>query len=354
MNSTWVVLLASITTLVTPSTASAKSNGWFNSPSPVTPPKERTMRSKKVIGLSKTRCDDELPYSEIELKSLISHTSTNNSVSWLSNENSAISHHKLEKAQITLRGGADETTIDDKVIPSPTRKKPTPTIYFISKFAKWYMKQMETHELRTKCISSGILGLVGDVCAQEVGHYLTQQSILESNSMTPSIPDATGWIGMLNRLDKRRMVAMFSDGALTTGPLLHFVYEWCESILPIPEIDESSIQSPQEKRTAVRKRFTTALIHVLFDNFIMAILYVFLMMTITAILEGKYASIPDEIRHDFLPAIHASWKASLMGLAPMQLLSFHFLPMELRVLAVNVQDVIWVTVMSYVTHRNRH
>jgi len=29
------------------------------------------------------------------------------------------------------------------------------------------------------------------------------------------------------------------------------------------------------------------------------------------------------------------------------------LPMKLRVLAVNVLDVIWVTVMSYVTHRNR-
>jgi protein Mpv17 len=86
----------------------------------------------------------------------------------------------------------------------------------------------------------------------------------------------------------------------------------------------------------------------------MAILYVFLMMVITAILEGKYVTIPHELRHDFFPAVQASWKASLMGLAPMQLLSFHFLPMELRVLAVNVQDVVWVTVMSYVTHRNRH
>jgi protein Mpv17 len=210
---------------------------------------------------------------------------------------------------------------------------------------------MEMHELRTKCISAGILGLVGDICAQEVGHYFTTTHLKEGEV---SIPDASGIIGLFQRLDKRRMLAMFSDGALTTGPLLHFVYAWYESVLPIPEIDDSSHTSLEEKRKAVRKRFSIALIHVLFDNFVMAILYVFLMMVITATLEGKYATIPRELRHDFVPAIRASWKASLMGLAPMQLLSFHFLPVELRVLAVNVQDVIWVTVMSYVTHRNRY
>ncbi|ACI64733.1 predicted protein, partial [Thalassiosira pseudonana CCMP1335] len=176
--------------------------------------------------------------------------------------------------------------------------------------AKWYMNQMEHHELRTKCVSAGILGVVGDVCAQEVGRYFG--------------------------LDKQRMLAMFFDGLLTTGPLLHFQQQ---------QLDKASI---------TRKRFLTALVHVSFDNFIMAVLYVFLMMVATAIFEGRYLHIPHELQHDFVPAVKASWTASLCGLAPMQLMSFHFLPMELRVLAVNVQDVIWVTVMSYVTHRNRH
>jgi hypothetical protein len=337
-----VLLLLSSTTLICKSTlTSATPHQQFQSKNtPII-----NMRAKQV-GLRKVRYEDESSHDQIELKSLVDSNPTAAS-SWLSNEHSQVSHHQLEKAQITLRGGAED---DDIELSSPESfdKKKSNKEYCLSRFAKWYMKQMETNELRTKCISAGILGLIGDVCAQEVGHYLTASS-------SSSIQDSSNTLGILSRLDKRRMLAMFSDGALTTGPLLHFVYAWYESILPIPEIIESSYaSSPEEKRAAVRKRFTVALIHVLFDNFIMAILYVFLMMIITAILEGKYESIPMEIRHDFLPAIKASWKASLMGLAPMQLMSFHFLPMELRVLAVNVQDVVWVTVMSYVTHRNRH
>lgn len=339
MNS--LILLLSSTTLICKST-SAKN--WNNQPQSKN---TINMRSKQV-GLRKLRYEDDLSYDQLELKSLVAAPSLSpvavaSSSSWLSSENSQVSHHQLEKAQITLRGGADD---DDVELPSAESFDKEKTSHSdnncLSKFAKWYMKQMETHELRTKCISAGILGLIGDVCAQEVGHYLTSTSTLEESS------------GILSRLDKRRMLAMFSDGALTTGPLLHFVYAWYESILPIPEIDDQTFKSPEEKRNAIKKRFTVALIHVLFDNFVMAILYVFLMMIITATLEGKYDSISHELRHDFVPAIKASWKASLMGLAPMQLMSFHFLPMELRVLAVNVQDVVWVTVMSYVTHRNRH
>lgn len=39
-----------------------------------------------------------------------------------------------------------------------------------------------------------------------------------------------------------------------------------------------------------------------------------------------------------------------MGYVPVQLSLFLYLPQKLRVLAVNFLDVIWVTVMSYVTH----
>lgn len=331
----WLVLS---TTLICKSTSAKR---WDHQP----PYSKNTaiMPSKTVVGLNKRRYEEESYKDHVELKSLISNGSSNTAITWLSNKSSVVSHHHLDNSKMTLRGGAYEI-LSDIVSAESFDKKKSQSSGVISGFAKWYMHQMETHELRTKCISAGILGLVGDICAQEVGHYLT-------------VADATtetGIIGMLHRLDKRRMLAMFSDGALTTGPLLHFVYAWYESILPIPEIDESSYTSSEEKRAAIRNRFRVALIHVLFDNFIMAILYVFLMMIITATLEGKYASIPYEMRHDFIPAIKASWKASVMGLAPMQLMSFHFLPVELRVLAVNVQDVIWVCVMSFVTHRNRH
>jgi hypothetical protein len=77
-------------------------------------------------------------------------------------------------------------------------------------------------------------------------------------------------------------------------------------------------------------------------------------MVFTGILEGRASLIKHELMNDLVPAIKVSWRVSAMGYAPMQFLSFHYLPRKLRVLAVNSLDVVWVTVMSYVTHRNRH
>ncbi|KAL3773439.1 hypothetical protein ACHAW5_002616 [Stephanodiscus triporus] len=200
--------------------------------------------------------------------------------------------------------------------------------------ASWYMNQMNSHELRTKFISSGVLAVVGDLCAQTAGHYMSDD---------PS---------KVATLDRQRVLAMFMDGLVCTGPMLHYVYEIYEWILPTHGDTEEgqNDKSPSKER----KKLLAALAHVLFDNFVMCIVYITVLMIFTGILEGKFCFIAHELRHDLIPAVKVSWKVSAMGYAPMQFLSFHFLPRKLRVLAVNSLDVVWVTVMSYVTHRNRH
>mmetsp|Transcript_29175 Transcript_29175/g.53812 ORF Transcript_29175/g.53812 Transcript_29175/m.53812 type:complete len:203 (-) Transcript_29175:180-788(-) len=202
------------------------------------------------------------------------------------------------------------------------------------------MNQLNTHELRTKFISSGILALVADVCAQRVGHSMNLKS--------------TGGNALLI-LDKRRMMAMFVDGFACTGPLLHYVYEFYEWVIPTHDGDTTNTEDNRtDNHSAPKRRFSAALAHTLFDNFVMVIVYITVLMVTTALLEGRHALIPHELMHDLIPAVKVSWKVSIMGFAPLQLLSFHFLPIKLRVLAVNVLDVVWVTVMSYVTHLNRH
>ena len=86
----------------------------------------------------------------------------------------------------------------------------------------------------------------------------------------------------------------------------------------------------------------------------MAFVYIAIIMITTGLLEGRQSTIIHELKHDLIPALKVSWRVSILGYIPAQLLSFHFLPIKLRVLAVNILDVIWVTAISYVTHRNRH
>ena len=205
--------------------------------------------------------------------------------------------------------------------------------------SEWYMTKMEDYELLTKTITAGLMGIVGDIFAQGLEQYLEKDDVTTISDLLSSL---------FFTLDKHRTFALFCDG-LITGPLLHHVYELYETLLPIPEIGDDDPQSDRKSR----KRLYLTIVHVLIDNTLIAILYIFLTMCTTAIFEGHYETIPNELRHDFYSAVKASWASSIV-LAPMQLVSFLYLPKELKVLAVNVQDIVWVAVISYATHLNRH
>jgi len=240
--------------------------------------------------------------------------------------------HRLGQSCImAMRWGSDAVDDSDNREKAISINNKRTTTSPTTAIATWYMNQLDTHELRTKFISAAILALVGDVCAQTVGHIMMNQS---SGTNIPL------------KLDKRRMMAMFTDGLLCAGPLLHHVYNFYERIIPT--------QHDEDVATASKRRFLAPLAHVLLDNFVMIVVYISVLMVSTGLFEGRYASLPHELRHDLLPAVRVSYKASVMGLAPLQWVSFCFLPLKLRVLAVNVLDVVWVTVMSFVTHRNRH
>lgn len=191
----------------------------------------------------------------------------------------------------------------------------------------WYSNLLDTHEVATKSVSTGILTVVGDICAQVLGEYLKHGNILATS------------------LDKLRMLAFFFDGTFCTGPLLHYVYKLYEHVYPINGGGDGKSNPDSLKR---------AFVHVLFDNFVMIGAYISLMMLSTALVEGRYKSIPHEFKYDLVPNIKASYKASALGLMWLQLISFYWLPTNLRVLAVNFIDIIWVVVMSFVTHLHRH
>jgi len=59
------------------------------------------------------------------------------------------------------------------------------------------------------------------VGAQKVGHYIHAKSVGSSSA-------AGIGVNALLKLDKRRMIALFIDGLIVEGSLLHYVYEFYE------------------------------------------------------------------------------------------------------------------------------
>lgn len=247
-------------------------------------------------------------------------------------------------------GGADDVTVQSSAKGHTDAGRMS--------LASWYMHQLEAHELRTKFVSSAVLALVGDVCAQ-----IVVQCVNAKGAAGCSCGGGIhGAVALARTLDRRRMVAMFADGLMCMGPMLHYVYELYERILPTRDKNGEGDDDRRRGRrlgdpssSSRHRLFAATLAHVLFDNFVMAIGYIAVMMLATGVMEGRGASaVVRELRVELFPAVKVSWRVSVMGYIPFQLLSFQLLPRKLRVLAVNVFDVIWITVMSYVTHRNRH
>lgn len=76
-------------------------------------------------------------------------------------------------------------------------------------------------------------------------------------------------------------------------------------------------------------------------------------MIITCVIEGHSSDLGAELQNDYLRNLGASWLAAALFFAPIQIFAFGKLDKSYRVLAVNIIDILWVTVMSIVTHLNR-
>ena len=207
-------------------------------------------------------------------------------------------------------------------------------------FWNTYLRLLDTYPLSTKSITSGVIGGIGDFLAQ----------IFEQRQ---------GWNVLANfyNLDRRRSFGVSFEGALVSGPIMHFAYDFLEGIVPIHEEDGFMMEN-DEKQTNIRDKkgaitkWTAAVFHVTVDNFILGPLFVVTMMITTAIIEERYKTMWKEFAVDFRPALIASLISSL-SFVPMQLFAFRLLPVKFRLLYMNFQDVIWNAVVSYMAHKSR-
>jgi Mpv17 / PMP22 family len=196
-------------------------------------------------------------------------------------------------------------------------------------FFLWYMAQLTSNPIATKSVTAGVIGAVGDYMAQGLDR------LLESKSAKSNAERSFEF-----RYDARRGLSCLLYGLLISGPLMHLAYDLFESILPV-------------STGAGAGSGLAAISHVLADSIFLDSLFVATTFIVTGVMEGyNRRQIGSQLKSDYLPTLKASWVTSL-GLLPIEFLCFRYLPVSLRVMAVNFIDVIWDTVISFMAHRSR-
>ena len=201
-----------------------------------------------------------------------------------------------------------------------------------------YLSTLERYPLLTKSISAGLIGGIGDLLAQRMERRVVRYMLKETSNVKGK--DGADKIGNKS-LDWYRSWSVTLEGVLVSGPLMHYFYDFLDSIIPVAT----------EGSTTARM-WSVAGLHVFIDAAVMDSIFVGSMMITTAVLEGQVHLLFRQLRMDYVDAVKVSWCSSFF-FAPVQCALFRFVPLPLRVLAMNVQDIIWSAAISHMTHRSR-
>eukprot|EP00934_Nitzschia_sp_Nitz4_P008457 Nitzschia sp. Nitz4//scaffold82_size85912//26638//27363//NITZ4_005135-RA/size85912-processed-gene-0.9-mRNA-1//1//CDS//3329558817//8447//frame0 len=191
----------------------------------------------------------------------------------------------------------------------------------------WYLACLDENPVWTKSVTSGVIQFVGDYCAQGYESYRVRSQ--QGKTITPTI------VLSIPHYDLRRGLAFLVDGLLLSGPLMHYAFELMEHFLPT------------EQQT-----WLTPLYHVILNDTLVDSFYIFLSFIFVAVVEGHVQDLGDLIRKDLFATIRASLGSSIV-FSPVEYVCFHQLPVRLRVLAMNVIDIVWGALISVVAHRSR-
>jgi len=112
--------------------------------------------------------------------------------------------------------------------------------------------------------------------------------------------------------------------------MLHYSYAMLENLIP-------------SKNGAL----WCTLAQVLIDEFVCDPIDVALYLSVTSVVEGK-AVVP-RVKELYWPTLRDGLSVSL-ALCPIQFLNFRYSPVELRVLVVNMCDLLWMCVVSFGSH----
>lgn len=211
--------------------------------------------------------------------------------------------------------------IGEQVVREPKR--------LISKALALYLHLLQSSAILTKCLTAGFIRGVGDIFAQLFEHRISQRAKF--------------------MLDKRRVSGLMFESTLISGPLMHHAYDFLERMVPIHDAESEKVDSIDEDMMFQRKRWAAAIFHVLADTILLGPIYVLSIIVTSSVFEGRMNTLRWELATKFIPTLKASVYSSL-GFMPMQVLAFRVLPIQFRLLYMNIQDIVWNAVVSFTAH----
>lgn len=230
------------------------------------------------------------------------------------------------------------------------------SLRLLSVISSWYLSRLDVSPLLTKCITGGIIALLGDYGAQWFEYKRTNRRSKEEGVISSSDTAYSLRAGAVNdtarstsgkslsihgMYDFRRGIARFLECLLISSPLMHYGYDLFEKMVPTVAIGGG---------VGGIYRSLAALSHVIADSVFLDGIFVFTGIMATGLLEGhSLRKVLPNLRNVYVPTLKASIITS-SALMPLQFLSFRFLPLQLRVLSVNGVDLIWTAVVSHVSH----
>jgi hypothetical protein len=201
---------------------------------------------------------------------------------------------------------------------------------------------LTTKPLLTKCLTAAIIGGLGDLSAQYTEHRMS----VMSESVYSSF-----------KLDFMRQFGILVEAGFVSGPIMHYAFDLMEIWFPVHGDSDSNHREIEKSEklpmTFKAQKWCAALIHLLLDTVFLCPIFVLSMMVITSLVEGRIYSLPYELRYEFMGTFYTSTLASIVFM-PMQLLAFRLLPINLRLLYMNAQDIFWNAIVSFMAHRSRH
>jgi hypothetical protein len=250
---------------------------------------------------------------------------------------------------------------------SPLTTTTTTTTTIFSLFVDWYMNVLERFPLLTKSVTTGTIQLVGDCGAQYYEHYKSSSSRANTtnnidapaatstttNTTTTRTTTTTSDRSFFhNKYNLRRGLTLFADGLLLSGPLLSVCFDYMEHVLPTTT---TAGDDDSDGLDGTGSSLLPTVVHVLINDYIIDSVYIAVSFPFTCITEGytSYEEILQIFRNDFVSTVMASWCTSL-GLIPIEIVCFGYLPLSLRVLSMNFVDLFWGAIVSYFSHRSRN